>query len=134
MKTPKQRQRLLELLESGLPVSLAAAAAGIGRTTIYNWMQDSKFADLVESAQARGVAPLLERIRTAADNGQWQAAAWILERRWPADFGRRDRLETESTTPLQVIVKRMDQLSDEQLERIAKGEHPSKVMSRSAQS
>jgi transposase len=128
MKTPKQRQRLIELLEAGLPVTMATAASGIGRTSFYKWMADPKFAEQVEAAQARAVAPLLDRIRTAADNGQWQAAAWILERRWPGEFGRRDRLQTENTGPLEVIVRRMDSLSDDQLERIAAGEHPSKVI------
>lgn len=129
MKTPKQRQHLIDLLESGLPVTLAAAAAGIGRTTFYNWMNDAKFAEQVEAAQARAVAPLLDRIRTAATNGQWQAAAWILERRWPGEFGRRDRLQTEHTgAPLEIIVRRMSSLTDEQLERIAGGEDPAQVV------
>ena len=109
-------------------MTMATAAAGIGRTSFYKWVADPKFAEQVEAAQARAVAPLLDRIRTAADNGQWQAAAWILERRWPGEFGRRDRLQTENTGPLEVIVRRMDSLSDDQLERSAAGEHPSKVI------
>lgn len=131
MKSSKQKEELFRLLADGLPVTLATAAAGIGRTTFYKWMNDPTFADRVENAQARAVAPLLERIRTAADNGQWQAAAWILERRWPGEFGRRDRLQTEHTgAPLEVIVRRMNSLTDEQLERIAGGEDPGGVVGR----
>ena len=129
MKSSKQKDELFRLLSDGLPVTLATAAAGIGRTTFYNWMNDAKFAEQVEAAQARAVAPLLDRIRTAASNGQWQAAAWILERRWPGEFGRRDRLQTEHTgAPLEVIVRRMSSLTDEQLERIAGGEDPAQVV------
>ena len=110
MKTPKQRQRLIELLEQGLPVTLATAAAGIGRTSFYKWMDDPKFAEQVEAAQARAVAPLLDRIRTAADNGQWPAAAWILEPRWSGEVGRRDRPQTEDHAPRGVNFRDMDTL------------------------
>ena len=129
MKSTKQKEALFELLADGLPVTLATAAAGIGRTTFYKWLDDPAFADRVEAAQARAVAPLLERIRSAADAGQWQAAAWILERRWPGEFGRRDRLQTEHTgAPLEVIVRRMNSLTDDQLERIARGDDPQSVI------
>ena len=34
-------------------------------------------------------------IDNAAIDGTWQAAAWKLERRYPDEWGRRDRLELD---------------------------------------
>lgn len=57
----------------------------------------------------------VERVTITKELGpQWQADAWILERRWPQRWARRDRV-----TNLNV---EMGDLSNEQLERIATGE------------
>lgn len=129
MKSARTKATVIDLLSQGLPVTLATAAAGVGRSTFYKWLEDPKFAEQVEAAQARSAVPLLARI-TSASETQWQAAAWILERRWPGEFGRRDRLQTEQTgPPLEVIVRRMGSLTDEQLQRIASGEDCRKVVS-----
>jgi hypothetical protein len=66
-----------------------------------------------------------DRIRSAAEQGQWQAAAWLLERRWPSEFGRRDTTRID-TTPRRV--PEWDTLTDEQLTRIAAGESPDTVL------
>jgi len=82
----------------------AAQAAGIDRLTFQRWMRLGKaaqsgeyrnFYNAVKKAETAGVLLLLQRIQYAAKDGQWQAAAWILERRHPADYGRRDRLAVE---------------------------------------
>lgn len=57
---------------------------------------------------------------------QWQAAAWWLERRYAAEFGRRDRVEN-----LNVDFSR---LSEEQLERIANGEPIAAVLASAGES
>lgn len=50
------------------------------------------FGDRIRVAEGVAVTKWLRRINEAADNGQWQPAAWLLERRYPQDYGRRDRV------------------------------------------
>lgn len=54
---------------------------------------------------------------------QWQAMAWLLERQFPDDFGRRDRVENLNID--------LSLLSDEQLERISNGENVQLVLATS---
>lgn len=54
---------------------------------------------------------------------QWQAIAWSLERQFPDDFGRRDRVENLNID--------LSLLSDEQLERISNGENVQLVLATS---
>lgn len=68
---------------------LAAAYAGIGESTFYLWMSQARDGDpekleLLESlkrAEAESAAHSLAVIKKAAQDGTWQAAAWVLERR-----------------------------------------------------
>lgn len=84
---------VLSLIRTGVPTAHAAAAAGIHRATWYRALKDSpelaRDADLAESA---AIASKIGVISTAAQNGNWTAAAWWLERRHPQDFARRDNL------------------------------------------
>jgi hypothetical protein len=58
-----------------------------------------EFKDAVERAESEFIAETVARIAThGRDN--WQALAWILERRWPADFGRQDRIKLEMEATL----------------------------------
>ena len=96
----------------------AAEASGVGLSTLHEWRQrgeagEALFVDLVErlkKAEANGIARALESIRSASEGGAWQASAWILERRYPADYGRRSEVAvtaqatTEGATESSAIV------------------------------
>lgn len=86
--TPETIKRILDLLRTGVRLRVAATAAGISESTLFNWKnQYPEFADQVEQAQAESCVFYLEIIRKAAETN-WQAAAWFLERRFPDDFAR----------------------------------------------
>jgi len=81
----------------------AAAFAGITRATLYNWIRQGQrdqdeskittlaahFLNTIKRAQAEGEMVDLAVIGKAALAGQWQAAAWRLERKHPEKWGRR---------------------------------------------
>lgn len=98
--TPERLQLLVEALETGCPRKQAAILAGVTDTTFYSWMKwgeqgKQPYADClakVREAEARGMARNLALIQDAAPR-DWKAAAWILERRHPADFARHDHHE-----------------------------------------
>jgi hypothetical protein len=50
----------------------------------------------VKDAEGEGVKTCLAIIRKAALDGQWTAAAWLLERRYPDMYGRVSRVPVES--------------------------------------
>jgi hypothetical protein len=70
----------------------ACVVAGISESTFYEWLARglvgeqpyAEFAELVQSARARGLVTLVESIITDKD---WRAKAWYLERIWPDAFG-----------------------------------------------
>jgi transposase len=81
------------LIRAGATVEVAAQAAGVSRGTIYRWLKQGEKAragtiarrlrDRVERARAESETVLVARIAQAAGKGSWQAAAWLLERRFP---------------------------------------------------
>lgn len=80
-------------LRMGYFVEDAARMAGISKGTLYNWVEKGRlereegiqslhvdFLDSLEKARAEAEGIFLSSIKTAASRGQWQAAAWWLER------------------------------------------------------
>jgi len=87
--TADRVDRLLASLRLGATHRIAAQCAGIGVSTMRDWLRDKPmFADAVREAEAYGAVLMLERITAAANEGTWQAAAWLLERRYPDMYGR----------------------------------------------
>lgn len=109
------QQKFLNAVREGLPYSTACALAGIGETTFAVWRQradaepDSPYAGFMQAlkeAEAEAEAANVKRIRSAADNGQWQAAAWILERRHPDKWARTERSEQQHSGQVEIVVRR----------------------------
>lgn len=101
------RAGLVEAVELGATWDAAANAVGIGVSTLREWRRrgedgEEPFAALLaelQKAEAEGIARALRVIRGASEDGEWQAAAWILERRYPADYGRRMESKVEVSAP-----------------------------------
>jgi hypothetical protein len=94
--------KIINYLRAGAFIETAAAAAGIARSTLYEWLRRGRrkhhgamfeFAEEAEQAQAMSEVAAIGIIGKAAGSGQWQAAAWHLERKYPARWGRREHLE-----------------------------------------
>src|SRR5215472_15343815 len=97
-------ERICECVAKGMPREVAAARAGITRMTLYRWEKDrpdlaEALMNAVEQAEALAIEHGLEQIETAAQNGDWQAAAWRLERRFPQYFAKREKLSHEVSAP-----------------------------------
>jgi hypothetical protein len=68
---------------------LACQAAGIHYDTFCDWRRrDPAFALQVDQAAARGAVKRLKKIEAQGDDGAWAALAWMVERRYPADFAK----------------------------------------------
>ena len=114
--TPQVQARIVQAIVGGNDITVAAAYAGIGKTTFYEWLErgrkeaarlaassrakpkDSEtpfaeFADAIQKAQADAETRNVALIAKAAQEGTWTAAAWWLERKHPDRWGRKERIE-----------------------------------------
>jgi hypothetical protein len=96
---------LCENIELGLSYVLSCKAAGIAFETFASWMrkgavgEDKRYAEFynrVRAAEAICAKNCLLRIREAASNGTWAASAWLLERRYPGDYGKHDNINMKT--------------------------------------
>ncbi len=119
--TPELIEIVERLIDSGMSVSAVCDAVGVARPTFYQWVSlgekgtskdiYTEFADRVKKARAIVQARWLERIEVAAqDPKTWTAAAWLLERSFPQEFGRRTAVDV---TVREDVVAEIERLSYE---------------------
>lgn len=102
--TPEIRKRIVDAVRAGNYLETAAKFAGVAKQTLYNWMARGRrasrgeyreFVDAVEKALSDAEVADVAIIGKAAREGNWQAAAWRLERKFPDRWGRRTKVEAE---------------------------------------
>lgn len=87
---------IYKAVSQGMTIKSACSLAGITQTTFYDWVTNKpEFTALIKKAESEMKERALKVINQAAQNGQWQAAAWLLERREPNEYGRQDRVRIE---------------------------------------
>jgi hypothetical protein len=77
-QTPEIVAKLCDALAHGLNNADAAACAGIGERTLYEWLEDPEFVAVIASAKAMQKLALVKMV-TEGKPG-WPSAAWRLER------------------------------------------------------
>ncbi len=111
---PDLIERLVSAIKLGAPYTHACNYAGISFETLSQWLK--KYPELSEElkeAEGAAVFHWLDKIEKAAQDGNWQAMAWKLERRYPEAFGRKDRI--------QIDVKQLDSDIERELAELAAG-------------
>jgi hypothetical protein len=103
--TPEVVKKIVLAINAGNYAKVAAQMAGIGETTYYRWLELSEkpnarkeyreFRESIERAEAEAEVIALTRVRQAADNGDWKAAGWFLERKHGERWGRNDKIRQE---------------------------------------
>lgn len=87
--TPETVAKIVEAIKIGATYELAAGYAGISYETFNTWMKAKpQFSEQVKKAEGVAAMVWLAKIEKAASEGEWQAAAWKLERRYPRQYGR----------------------------------------------
>lgn len=117
--TPETRQRICDNITLGMTYEHATQAAGIDYSTFRKWILRGEaekdrvnendrakirkdeliyveFVEALKESEARGIRNNLAMITKASKDGSWQASAWILERRHPEDYGRKDKLDMKA--------------------------------------
>jgi transposase len=100
--TPAIQKNLVESIGVGAAYEDACNYTGISYQTFRNWMkageeaflrgdptgQFFEFFEAIKKAEGRNVLRCMVKIERAASEGDWRAAAWKLERRYPERYGR----------------------------------------------
>lgn len=111
------QDRLVEAFKLGqISIPSACHYAGIGERTYHTWMSKgadgeepyAQFRQDIEKARSEAVMVNLAVIRKAAQNGQWQAAAWWLERVLPKEYGRKTTVETITRDVLITEIEKLE--------------------------
>ena len=109
-------KQAVKLIEAGNYQKHVAQALGITETTWYRWMQEGekaksglkrKFYESIKKAEARAVLRNVAKILQASQEGNWQAAAWWLERRYPDEWGRKDKLDMNTQGEIKILVEKV---------------------------
>jgi hypothetical protein len=80
--------RILEAIAHGVTYALAAEYAGISEKTLTRWRKANvDFDQQLREAEGNALMSWLTLIDRAALE-DWRAAAWIVERRYPAHYGK----------------------------------------------
>lgn len=120
--TPERAEKICEAISDGYTQAYAAGFSGISERSLYNYfnMADecllkfeeggeltepeaflAQFGMALQLAQGQAEKKYLDLIKSAAVT-HWQAAAWILERRWPKHWSRSAKIEHTGERVLRV--------------------------------
>lgn len=118
--TPEAKQIFLDALRATYSVHHAARAAGICRSTAYNWRrEDSEFAQAWEDALEDAVDVLEQSMFERALGGDTTAGIFLLKGMRPEKY--KARVASEHSGELRLAAQ-FEAMSDEELERFARGE------------
>jgi hypothetical protein len=98
--TEELAERALQYVRAGLAPEVACAAVDVPPSVLREWLQRGdatgtdpddepyrRFRDRLAVEEAKGEARLITLVQAAAAEA-WQAAVWLLERRYPARWAR----------------------------------------------
>ena len=107
---------IVELKRDGLCDADIIAAIGVHPSTFYRWLKEGEEAksgvkralyDNLKNAEAQYKRGLLKTIKGAAESRAqfWTAAAWLLERKYPMEYGKMERkADDDGNAPVQLTL------------------------------
>jgi len=82
------------------------------------------FFNEVKKAEAENIASRVQKIQEAGEKTQnWMANAWLLERKYPHMFGKRDVVELHESKVLIALRNRFQALREGEPEGVTEGEY-----------
>lgn len=127
LKHPKRAVRFIESIRKGNYVTVSCKASGISRTAYHEWQEKAgkgispykEFIELVEQAESEFIEDSIDEIREAGHKN-WQALAWILERRHQDKYGRYERVEEKKDLTIDININGVERKEAQELMRNGK--------------
>lgn len=97
--TPQNLDQCVAGIAAGLTIGDACALAGIDRRTFWVHRKNDPALDLkVQRAYISFKLKHIKNIQTASESN-WTASAWLLERKFPEEFGAKQSIEVHQGPP-----------------------------------
>lgn len=105
--------KICEGVLKGNYITTVCRSVGISSATYYIWKKKGEkgiepykeFYERVTEAEAQAEMDILNVIYTSAiDQGNWLSSAWILERKYPDRFGKREKMALQSDTDFKLEI------------------------------
>ena len=126
------QQKIGENIALGLPYSLTASTAGITYQMYNEWMKRRQteksgkyynFAQYIQKCNADAAKECLKRLNSAAEAENCQICMWILERRFPDEFGKRvyrkrDVVSESLNQNVEIVDNDVDKIREKILEKL----------------
>jgi hypothetical protein len=107
-----------KLVSAGNYIKDIPPILGIDDSTWFRWLNEGEkaksgmkreFYETVKKAEKDAIARNVALIQRAAQEGNWQAAAWWLERKYFEDWGRKDKVDLSADKDgFKVVVEYID--------------------------
>lgn len=116
--TESRMEKLIEALRAGAYRIDACRVAGIHYNTLLAWEKKGEaqekgefleFLDALRKAEAEAVITNIEVVTNAAQDGDWRAAAWFLEHKYPDRWARVEK-RADHDQPFTIVFS--DQVKD----------------------
>lgn len=96
--TKELAEEAIKLVKGGASNQDVIDYLGVAESTFYAWLREPQ--NEAQAALAQGLKKAeterklwhLQRIHEAAKNGDWKSSAWYLERRYPSEYARTQRI------------------------------------------
>ena len=105
--------QICEHVSKGIPMRQAAQALGISESTFHRWRREKEeFAEMIDQAIGVSESRLITEISV---NEDWRAKAWILERRFPERWSKREQIDmnvskSEGLEEIKLMMQQTDHL------------------------
>ncbi len=92
--TQEMADTMYTMLANGNSVETAADFVGINPCTFYDWMnkgnraQSGMYAEFAKTMKKARAIAKVALVQAISQHPSWQAKAWLLERRFPKEWGR----------------------------------------------
>lgn len=113
VKEPLLKEKLLKMIEKGNYIGTSCEAVGITPQTLNNWKRQARegkepyvsFFEELREAERKAETVIAEGIYDIGfDKRNWTALAWLLERKNPERWGRKDRVDVASDKEFKIEI------------------------------
>lgn len=91
----KKRQMMEHYMTKGLSVKEASVLSNVSKKELMEMRSNTSFEDFLQKCEATHELDHLENINRAGRSGAWQASAFMLERKYPDRYGKKDIVKHE---------------------------------------